>query len=176
MSYVYLYEDPKTQLPRYVGKGQKRRMFTHLDGSHNNRLNNTIKKRLREGFEVRPKVICSGLSSKAACAVEIFWIAVLGREDLGTGPLFNRTAGGDGAAGVVGKTQVSWNKGKKTGPNLKLQGVPLAKEAIAKRTESRRLNNGGRYCKPMTEAGKANIKSSWDKRRELYGPTGRKSA
>ena len=176
MNYVYLYEDPKTGVPRYVGKGKNTRCNAHLKQSHNNRLHNMIQKRLREGFDVKPSFIVSGLTPYAACALEIFWIAVLGRDKKKAGPLFNATDGGDGAAGVVGKTQAAWNKGVSTGPNLKLRGKKLSAEAIAKRTETRRLRGNGRYSPNLSDEARQNIKTSWDKRRELYGPSGRKSS
>ena len=165
MFYVYLYEDPKSLLPRYVGKGVRGRMYVHLNGSHNRRLANMIAKRQREGFDIQPSVVCGDLTDNASKAIERFWIATIGRANTNAGPLFNATDGGDGAAGVVGKTQAAWNKGLKLGPNLKLQGKPLPQDAIAKRTISRRANNGGKYCKPLSDQARENIRKGWDKRR-----------
>ena len=94
MFYVYVYFDPKTEDAIYVGKGHGKRATSHIESSHNKRLERTLKKRLREGFEINPLII-NQVSENAALASEIFWIAVYGREDLKTGTLFNKTAGGD---------------------------------------------------------------------------------
>jgi hypothetical protein len=69
-------------------------MFEHLKGSHNKTLNGWLAK-------TTPTigVVCGGLSSKAAQAIEMFWIAVIGRKDKARGPLFNHTDGGEGCSG-----------------------------------------------------------------------------
>ena len=176
MSYVYLYEDPKTGIPRYIGKGTGNRAYAHLKSSHNHRLHNMIKKRAKEGFNPMPRILKNDISPLVACAVEIFWIAVFGRDDTGKGSLFNATDGGDGASGVKGKTQKAWNKGVKTGPNYALRGMKLAPSTIEKRTESRKARNNGEYSRPLSETARNNIKLSWEKRRMMYGNSGRKSS
>lgn len=102
-NYVYLYEDPRSHTPRYVGKGsQPYRMTQHLNKTHNGNLAKMIIACRSAKIEVVPEVLCSGLSTLAAKAVEIFWIAAIGRGDKSKGPLFNGTDGGDGVTGRTG--------------------------------------------------------------------------
>jgi len=101
--FVYIYKDPKTNIPFYVGYGKNNRHLSHLNearkaltpvqGEH--KLN-TIRKILREGFEPIIQIIEDGLSKESACELEEFLISEIGRADLNQGPLTNQTKGGDG--------------------------------------------------------------------------------
>jgi hypothetical protein len=102
--YTYLYRDPKTYTPRYVGKGSALRAWKHLEKSSNLRLHNMIQKRLREGFDVQPEIATKG-DEEWAFFVEEEMIAKYGRLNLGTGTLFNRTDGGEGVRNNVGRKQ-----------------------------------------------------------------------
>jgi len=100
--YVYIYEDPRTCVPRYVGKGKGNRATRHkLPGARSNKqLKHLLQTCASEGLDPVPMIIeCA--SEQAAFAVERFWIKVIGRKDLGTGSLFNHTDGGDGRAGFI---------------------------------------------------------------------------
>ena len=86
-TYAYLRED---KTPYYIGKGEGRRAY----------------KKGRD--EVNPpkdksKIIFlkQNLTEEEAFKHEIYMIDVLGRKDLGTGILRNRTNGGDGVSGRV---------------------------------------------------------------------------
>lgn len=92
---TYIYFDPKSGMPRYVGKGNAGRPANHLNKSSNPQLDNLIKKRIKEGYEVKP-IILEAESNDDAVEMEELLIALIGREDLGLGPLFNHTDGGDG--------------------------------------------------------------------------------
>jgi hypothetical protein len=92
---TYIYYDPKSNVPRYVGEGTSERPYVHLKKSSNRRLNNLIKKRRLEGFKMQPRVI-EAASKADAQEMEMLLIEMLGREDLHTGTLFNLTAGGEG--------------------------------------------------------------------------------
>lgn len=83
--YVYKREDGT---PYYIGKGKK---FRYLIKNKN---------------EVKPPkdksrifFACEGVSETEAFEMEVALISLLGRKDLGTGILMNRTNGGDGASG-----------------------------------------------------------------------------
>lgn len=102
---VYLYKDPKTDIPRYVGVGTSdARAKFHLkkNAKTNPQLKNMIEKRIAEGYIVQPVITYLGHNDfEAAKLIEINEIAKYGREDLGKGTLFNKTDGGDGGVGVI---------------------------------------------------------------------------
>ncbi|MBR0651592.1 hypothetical protein GXW78_18120 [Roseomonas terrae] len=112
-AYVYCYI--LAGVPRYVGKGSGRRCWDHLRYAHglnaarqagrsqvvpgyvNPKWQRTVAKRLREGATIEVRILVEGLAAAEANARERQWIRRLGREDLGTGSLLNRSDGGDGA-------------------------------------------------------------------------------
>lgn len=101
--FVYIYKDPNTHIPFYVGYGKKQRHLFHLNeakskptpksGEH--KLNK-IRKLLSNGQTPIIQIIDSQLTKDQACELEVFLISEIGRADLGTGTLLNLTAGGDG--------------------------------------------------------------------------------
>lgn len=100
MYYVYVYRDPRPEkfdMPIYVGMGKDNRAWDHLKRSTNKHLHNLIKKLHREGFDPQPEIVINGLTKKQAFQREVELIALYGRRDLGTGTLFNLTAGGEGS-------------------------------------------------------------------------------
>lgn len=104
--YTYLYIDPETDIPFYVGMGKGRRRFDHLklaisspepvQGEH--KLN-TIRKILRTGSQPIIKIVVDNLTRDQAILFEEILIEHIGRTDLGAGPLTNQTKGGDGLRG-----------------------------------------------------------------------------
>ena len=149
--YTYLYTDPKTDLPVYVGKGKNDRAKSHLKKSENPRLHYLLQKRQKEGFIIEP-VITFHTSEKAAYAAEIFWIAVYGRVDKNTGTLFNRTDGGDSPPNGKGtkmseeaKQKIAqWNRGKprseETKQKIREKRALQKNLATGKRSEESRRN------------------------------------
>ena len=97
--YTYLYKDPKTDVPLYVGKGQDYRAFSHFKSKHH--LGNLLRKRNREGYVCDPIFLHKDCTENQSFAFEIFWIAVFGRQDLDKGTLLNRTNGGEGPSGII---------------------------------------------------------------------------
>jgi hypothetical protein len=96
--YVYIYIDPKSDEPVYVGKGHGTRAFDHK--RKKTHLGNLIRKRIADGYSLEPQIInCP--SENAAFAQEIFWINIYGRKDIGTGSLINLTNGGEGPSGQI---------------------------------------------------------------------------
>lgn len=95
--YVYAIFDQLGE-PRYIGKGYGYRLSTHRTNSHNKRL-----QRLFDDAkgELPVVVIRDDLSEEDAFDLECRLIAVIGRKDMGRGPLFNRTDGGDGSSGSI---------------------------------------------------------------------------
>ena len=89
--YTYLFKDIDNT-PIYVGKGCAKRWMHHRGASTH--LGKLLRKRKKQGFLITPTITYHA-TEKVALAMEIFWIAVYGREDLGTGTLFNLTEGGE---------------------------------------------------------------------------------
>jgi hypothetical protein len=104
-NYVYAYiraNDSATAsagTPYYIGKGTGRRAWTKYAGE--------VGMPTDDRFIV---ILESGLSVTGALAIERRMIRWYGRIDTNTGILRNKTDGGEGAEGVVGK--IPWNKGK----------------------------------------------------------------
>jgi hypothetical protein len=101
--YVYIYLDPRkpgpykygeyefTHEPFYVGEGKGSRMYDHLKGKSNTYKSNKIQKIL--SLELQPiilKVFDNLVSKLQSRLVETFLIKIIGRKDLGKGPLLNQ--------------------------------------------------------------------------------------
>ena len=85
-TYAYLRED---KTPYYIGKGKGKRIYSKQ------KYIKPPKDKLRIIF------LKNNLTEAEAFKHEIYMIAVLGRKDLGTGILHNRTNGGDGVSGAI---------------------------------------------------------------------------
>jgi hypothetical protein len=95
--YVYIYRDPETHIPFYVGKGSgSRKNGIHPHGWCGKKLQKLTKKNLK------PEVVtyANHLTEKHAFALERILVKRYGRRDIGTGILLNNTDGGEGPAGV----------------------------------------------------------------------------
>ena len=106
--YVYMYFDPTTDIPFYVGKGCGNRYKIHLTETDQRKCKNLhkvnkIKKLISNNTP--PKIIfCdTNMSNEQANELEIFLIKEIGRADLGLGPLTNLTDGGEGTVGAKRK-------------------------------------------------------------------------
>jgi hypothetical protein len=86
-TYAYLRED---RIPYYIGKGEGDRAYKKGKGEVN-----PPKDKSRVIF------LKQNLTEEEAFKHEIYMIAVLGRKDLGTGILRNKTNGGEGASGLL---------------------------------------------------------------------------
>jgi hypothetical protein len=99
--FVYFHINPIKQEVFYVGMGGIDRAYDMKGRSK--WWKDVIKK---YGYEVF--IVATNLTWKEAGALEVHYIAQIGRSKLKQGPLINMTPGGDG----VGKGSVPWNKGK----------------------------------------------------------------
>lgn len=95
MFYVYIYRHPETLEPFYVGKGKNERAYSHLKSSKNMHLQNKIKKIQESGIDPIVELI-EAIDEHHALFLEVCLIDVIGRSDLGKGPLTNKTDGGEG--------------------------------------------------------------------------------
>ena len=87
-SYVYVYIDPRTHLPFYVGKGKGNRLFSHLDDQTESEKVRHIAELRAAGCEPEIHVLRYGLSDAEAALVEAAAIDLIGRP-----PLTNIVAG-----------------------------------------------------------------------------------
>jgi len=102
--YIYIYYDPITHIPFYVGKGKNNRAWDHLHYSHpreNKHMFNKINKIKQQGL--LPKIILyrKNLTEIEVFEQEKFLIKFFGRADKNTGSLVNMTDGGDGVTGFI---------------------------------------------------------------------------
>lgn len=105
MFYAYIYRDPRkisvkwpTGEPFYVGKGKGKRYQSHAHGqTRHKHMLNKIEKMRGEGHEPTIEII-PALDELHALFLEKCCIAVIGRRDLGKGPLLNYTDGGEGVS------------------------------------------------------------------------------
>lgn len=118
-TYAYLREDGT---PYYIGKGKSNRIYQ--------KRNNEIKPP-----EDKSRIIFlkQNLTEKESFKHEIYMIAVLGRKDLGTGILRNKTNGGEGLGGLV-RTEEHNRKisASKKGRSNGREGCKHSEETISK--------------------------------------------
>ena len=87
-SYVYVYIDPRSHRPFYVGKGKGNRLFSHLDDQTESEKVRRIAEVRAAGLEPQIDVLRYGLSDTDAALVEAAAIDLIGRP-----PLTNIVAG-----------------------------------------------------------------------------------
>lgn len=135
--YTYIYLDPRKSgdynydeyyfdhEPLYVGKGKGKQIDRHIsEAKRNKNIHNThksgkIRHILSEGLEPIRFKIKENLSEQEAFDLEMELIKLIGRVDLGTGPLTNLTDGGEGTSG---------NTSYKNNPDLLIERSRAAKE------------------------------------------------
>jgi len=104
--YTYVYKDPrptKNQQAVYVGKGTGRRAWQHWEKGckHNPPFSAFLSNLRKRGFSPIIEVGEETEDVAEAFFEEMRLVALYGRRDLGTGTLFNHTAGGDGLLEVI---------------------------------------------------------------------------
>ena len=133
-TYAYLRED---RTPYYIGKGKGNRIY-----KRGSRVFAPPKDKSRIIY------LKQNLTEGEAFKHEIYMIAVLGRIDLGTGILHNRTDGGDGVSGYIPSEETRKKISVATkGKNHPMYGKTLSDETKRKISEKTR----GKKIKPFTE-------------------------
>lgn len=112
--YVYVFLDPTKpgiykygeyefdHEPFYVGKGLNRRMFESRCRSQSNTFKyNKIQKLIRSNSKPILFKYAEYLTEREAFDCEIDMIRIIGRRDIGKGPLTNLTTGGEGPSGYI---------------------------------------------------------------------------
>lgn len=140
--YTYVYRDPLTQIPFLVGKGTKKRAWDHLKRKDKHPATYKIQKLLREGHLPLIEII-PAINEEHAFFLEECLISVIGRKDLGLGPLYNLTDGGDGIRNISPSSKearYSKTRGQKRSAETckrisearkGCQYIPQSKESIA---------------------------------------------
>jgi len=111
--YVYYLIDPTNEKPFYVGKGRGGRMYKHekdvkngkIANLTNQELTDKITSILNENKKIIYKKVEENLLNEIALECETMYIKKLGRIDINTGILFNKTDGGEGATIVSDSTR-----------------------------------------------------------------------
>jgi CRISPR/Cas system-associated protein Cas5 (RAMP superfamily) len=101
--YVYLHIRLDSGEPFYVGKGKDNR-YKDIS-SRNEYWKNIVKK---YGYDII--FLEENLTEKESFEKEIYWIARIGRKDLGYGNLVNMTDGGDGNVNFLRKQKRRYQK------------------------------------------------------------------
>lgn len=81
-SYVYIYSDPDTQKPFYVGKGKGNRVFDHLKDDSDTPKVAKIQQLLRHGKAPCIEILAYGLDEETALIVEAAAIDLIGIDNL----------------------------------------------------------------------------------------------
>lgn len=147
MFYVYLYLDPNSRQPFYVGKGKGNRRSQHLHEANTQRrkgqaTNAKIQKILElwnQGFD--PIIITAFETSEEDLAYDLErkLIAFFGRLDLEQGPLLNQTAGGNGVKSrLFTSEQREKCRQRMTGAGSPTYGVGHTEEARRKMSEAQK--------------------------------------
>jgi|TARA_B100001996_G_scaffold383030_1_gene376934 hypothetical protein len=81
-NYIYALYDPREDLPFYIGRGVRDRVFSHIKGSHNEKVREKIDYLQNQGLKPIIKILIHGLTNQQARAAETAAIAILGKDNL----------------------------------------------------------------------------------------------
>ena len=155
-TYAYLRED---KTPYYIGKGRGNRVYDKR---------RTIKP---PADKSRILFLKKNLTEAEAFKHEIYMIFVLGRRDLGTGILRNRTDGGEGSSGAVRSAETKKKISESmSGENNPMYGVPKTEEWKQAKSESMSGEKNPMFGVCRTEEWKkANSERNSGEKHPMYG-------
>ncbi len=162
--------------PFYVGKGHGNRIKSHEKSSDpRNELKNEIIEQTWIMLEEIPKIIVRDqLPEGISYEIEIALISAIGRLDLGTGPLTNLTAGGEGCRIPTEQRSLASARGNKA--RLKTLGKDGLSALAAKINET--LGPKGRRNRSLKSAETLGFEGRCaraKRARETLGPEGRRA-
>ena len=120
LQYAYIFRD-RNGTPYYVGKGSGSR------SDPSRKRNWLVKRKIKEDGQPSVEII-EALDEDHAKFLETCLIAVIGRADLGRGPLLNLTDGGDGRS--------TWSAEQKIAHSAKISGQKRSQEVREKMSEA----------------------------------------
>lgn len=147
--YVYIYREPRTCQPIYVGLGRGKRAIKHLTKANNPYFQNVINQIRAAGLQPVVQISSGWLSLEEASFFEMAFIKQFGRRDNGTGCLCNLTDGGEGVSGykfsdsTVAKRAKTIREGwkkvdrEKLSKTLSVSQTPEMRAACSKRSKNR---------------------------------------
>jgi len=151
-TYAYLRED---KTPYYIGKGKGSRIYS---------ANRRIKPPKDKSRIIYLK---QNLTEEEAFRHEIYMIDVLGRKDLGTGILHNRTDGGEGPSGWVPSEETrrkisegNKNPSEETRRKISERNKNPSEETRIKMSERQKGEKNHNYGKILSEETKRKISES----------------
>jgi hypothetical protein len=170
-TYAYLRED---NTPYYIGKGKEDRIYS--------------KQKNIKPPKDKSRVIYlkQNLTEEEAFKHEIYMIFILGRKDLGTGILHNRTNGGEGASGCIPSEETKRklseaNKGKILSEETRKKIGEASKGKTVSEETKRKMSEAGKghivseeTKRKMSEAGKGHIVSEETRAKYSAARKGRK--
>ena len=160
-TYAYLRED---KTPYYIGKGKGNRAYKKKRGKINPPKDKS-----------RIIYLKQNLTEEEAFKHEIYMIAVLGRKDLGTGILHNRTDGGEGSSGAVKSEDTIRKMREASKGNTNMLGKTHSEETKRKISEAKKGKTRSEETKiKMSEAQKGRTHSEETRRKLSELVKGRK--
>jgi hypothetical protein len=131
--YTYIYRMPNGE-PFYIGKGCDGRSNVHLSRKDDSHMARRVRKLIRLGTPPSIEII-KALNEDHAYFMEQCLIDVIGRNDLGKGPLLNHTDGGEGIKNISEEVRAKMSESHKG-----IKKGPLSKEAKDKISLSQRTS------------------------------------
>jgi hypothetical protein len=169
--YHYLRYD---NTPYYVGRGSYTRPYEKHSGATSTPKDKS-----------KILIIATDIDFLTSKAMEIFWIAVYGRKDLGTGILNNRTDGGEGATGYmhtaehkkyISELQTGRKVSDKTRKKISLSKIGSNNPMYGKDSPMKDRHHTPEVCKRLSEINTGKQQSDAAKQKNSDAHIGKKKS